>query len=90
MSSPFEMLMDHELIAMLQRRGYIVRHESEARHPLSWNRSCPMPEGLDFKKEAVEKLREQITPELIQFRVEPAVEHPFTRPEIHSAFLRVL
>jgi hypothetical protein len=85
---------DAELAAELQRRGYIVRHQSEARHPLSWNRTVPFPQGVDFEAEALEKLRAQITPEMIRFIVEPAEAPAFEgdvgRPEIHRAILRVL
>ena len=92
--TPFEVLTDSELIAVLQRRGYVVKHESEARRPLSWSRTAPMPNGVDFKLEAVEKLREQITPDLISFMVTPAVAPEFEgdlgSPEIHRAVLRIL
>lgn len=85
---------DSELIAALQERGYHIRHASEARHPLSWNRAAPFPADVDFRTEALEKIRACITPELIEFRVEPAEPPAFAgdigRPEIHRAVLRVL
>jgi hypothetical protein len=89
-----DMLSDLQLIQMLERRGYVVRDAREARHPLSWNRTAPFPEGVDFKAEAVEKIREAIMQEHIQFRVDQAVPPAFPddpgRPEIHRAVLRVL
>lgn len=78
---------DVELAAELTKRGYIVRHKTEAQRQLSWNRTAPFPDGVDFKTEAVEKLREQIAPDLIDFEVMSAQEF---RPEIHRAVLRVL
>lgn len=91
MTSAFEMLTDHELIAMLQRRGYVVRHKSESQHPLSWNRRSPIPAGIDFKAEAVEKIREQIVPSLLHFeeRSIPGMA-PGSTETVHSAFLRII
>lgn len=89
MSRPtvFDALLDIDLIQALERRGYVVRHKREAHHPLSWNRTAPFPEGVDFKTEALAKLREQITPEMIRFETDPGTEFS---PEIHRAILRVL
>ena len=92
--TPFEMLTDRELIAVLRPRGYIVRHKSEGRKSLDWNRTAPFPDGLDFKAEAFEKIRGALTPDLISFHVETAIAPAFSgdigRPEIHRATLRVL
>ncbi|WBT40183.1 hypothetical protein [Hyphomicrobium sp. DMF-1] len=94
MTNGFDAFHDTELIRVLEARGYVVRHKDEARIPLSWNRAAPFPEGLDFKAEAVERLREQITPGMIYFRTEPAVPPKFDgdlgRPEIRRAILRIL
>jgi DNA-binding transcriptional regulator YhcF (GntR family) len=91
MSRAFEMLADMELIEILRRRGYVVRHTSEARHPLSWNRRSPIPDGIDFRAEAVEKIREQIIAPLLHFedRSVNGIE-PGTSETVHSAFLRIL
>jgi hypothetical protein len=71
-----------------------VVHKLEAIAHLSWNRTVPFPQGVDFEAEALEKLRAQITPEMIRFIVEPAEAPAFEgdvgRPEIHRAILRVL
>ncbi len=84
---------DVDLIQALQRRGYLVRHKSEVCHPLSWHRTAPLPPGVDFKSEAMTKLRELVTPEMVDWIVEPAVAPQYDgdlgRPEIHSAILRV-
>ena len=91
MHTPFEMLTDSELILILQRRGYIVRHKSEARRPLSWNRTEPIPLGVIFEDEAVAELRKKITPDLIHFETRQAVDDgPLSQPAIRSAFLRIL
>lgn len=90
-------MLDHwrdvDLIQALERRGYIVRHKSEVRHPVSWHRTAPLPPGLDFRSEAMTKLREQVTPEMVDWVVEPAVAPAYDddpgRPEIHSAILHV-
>lgn len=90
MTSAFEMLTDIQLIGMLQRRGYVVRHKSEARHSLSWNRTSPIPEGIDFQAEAVEKIREQILAPLLHF--EQRSVHgmaPGTTETVHSAILYI-
>lgn len=87
-------LTDGELAVALVARGYVVRRASEARQVISWNRTAPFPEGLDFQTEALEKVREQITPELLWFSKTPAEPPAFDgdlgRPEIHRAVLRVL
>ena len=85
-ASAFDVLTDMELTRILERRGYVVRHESEVRHPLTWNRTAPFPPGVDFKAEALVKLREQISPEMIRYRSDTIG----TLPPIHRAMLRVL
>ena len=77
---------DLDMIRELTRRGYTVRHMDEARKPLSWHRTLPFPEGVDFRSEALEKLREQLTADHIQFTTRQAIDGP----EIQSATLRVL
>lgn len=71
----------------LERLGYVVRHKSEASRALSWNRTAPIPDNVDFKAEALAKLREQITPEMIRFEVDPGEG---TQLAIHRAVLRIL
>ena len=79
---------DFELIRILQERGYIVRHKREASKVLSWNRVEPMPEGIDFKVEALEKIREQITQELLDIKSRP--DSSGLTKGIKSAKLRLL
>jgi hypothetical protein len=81
---------DRDLIAELRQRGYIVRHKTETK-PLMWSRTLPFPDGVDFKAEALEKLREQITPEMIHIETRlPPVMAGVGASEIQSAILRVL
>ena len=75
-----------EMIVELQKRGYVVRHKSEAREPLSWNRVMPAPDGVDFKSEAVEKIKEQINADLLDFET----RHLHSGHEVATATLRVL
>lgn len=90
----FDDYADIILQRALEARGYVVRHKSEARKSLDWNRIAPFPPGLDFKSEAVEKIKEVITKDIIDFQVTPAIEPAFDgdlgRPEIHRATLRIL
>lgn len=79
-------MTDAEMIAQLQKRGYVIRHKSEAREPLSWNRTMPFPDGVDFKAEAVEKLREQVTADILDFET----RHLHSGHSIATATLRVL
>lgn len=85
---------DVELIREIERRGYVVRHRSEAQRPLSWNRTAPIPAGIDFKVEAIDKLRGMITPELVRFSVRPEVPPPAKGligiPAVHTAELLVI
>lgn len=60
---------DRELTLEMERRGYVVR--TATRTPLCWTRSHPFPDGLDFKAEALEKLRSSITLEHIDFEDRP-------------------
>lgn len=87
--TPFEMLNDTELIAVLQRRGYVVRHGSELRG-LLWNRTEPIPNGIDFEVEALGQIRNQLTPSHLTFsRREGALADPLFNPTIRSAVLRI-
>lgn len=91
MSTPFETLTDSELIMILQRRGYIVRHKSEASRHLSWHRTEPIPQGVNFENEAIAELKKQISPSMIHFETRQAVDDgPFSQPAVRSAFLRIL
>lgn len=85
MPRTLENLTTLDMILALQSAGYVVRHKSEAR-PVSWHRVAPFPTGVDFKTEALEKLREAITPELIEF----SARADDLGVEIHSATLRVM
>lgn len=83
-------ISDRDLIAELRARGYVVRHKTETK-PLMWSRTLPVPDGIDFKAEALEKLRGQITPEMIHIETrQPAPSAGVAAPEIQSAILRVL
>lgn len=48
------------LIQMLEEDGYIVRHPEQVNHRLSWSRTQPIPSRVDFKSEALDKIREQL------------------------------
>ena len=78
---------DDELKQEVSRRGYLMVSAATTT-PLSWNRTAPIPEGVDFEAEALEKLRGQIAKEMIEFK-----DYPFSgefRPEIRSALLRIV
>lgn len=80
-----------QMIRVLEARGYVVRDGRESQRPLTWNRLEPFPRGLDFKAEAVEKIREMITEELLTFTTRQV--HSTTPGEmqtVHTAALRVL
>ena len=65
---------DQEMIDHLREHGYIVRHKSEAQTNLLWNRLEPIPADVDFKAEALEKLKEQITLDHIHFGSRPMTD----------------
>jgi len=64
-------MIEAEMVKALQERGYIVRHKNEASVVLSWNRTQPMPADVDFNKEALQKIRDQITLDHIEFTTRP-------------------
>lgn len=79
-----EIYTEAEMVALLQRRGYIVRHQEESRCRVSWHHVEPVPD--DFEARALEELRKQITPAHIQFITTPKEEGVSVR----SAYLRIL
>jgi hypothetical protein len=88
MNTAFEMLTDLELIGILERRGYAVRHGSDASRPLTWNRMEPFPEGLDFKQEALAKIREAVTEDVVEFTTRTVPGE--LGGTVHVATLRIL
>ncbi|MEH2517524.1 hypothetical protein V1279_003097 [Bradyrhizobium sp. AZCC 1610] len=80
----------NHLIEHLQAQGYVIRHSSEARTVVQFHRITPFPKGVDFKQEALERIKRQISLEHILF--EERNSGMITRPDeiIHSAFLRIL
>lgn len=81
------MLTDGEMIREMERRGYVVRHKTEVRIPLTWNRTAPFPDGVDFKAEAVEKIGAQLTPDMLEFTTR---DGGWPSVDIHTAKLRIL
>lgn len=81
---------DRALVAELEHRGYLVRRREETK-PLMWSRTLPIPDGVDFETEALEKLREQITGDMIHMETRSAaMSAGVGAPEIRRAVLRVL
>lgn len=68
-----------------------MRHTAEASRQLSFHRRAPTPPGVDFKAEAVERLRQQVTAEMVRFEtsVRPGMT-PGENETIHSAYLLLL
>jgi hypothetical protein len=81
-----------QMIRHLELRGYIVRHSSEARRPLSWNRTLPFPHGVNFELEALEKIREQIKPEHLTIETHALHGSPHVNlpDRVQTALLRIL
>lgn len=77
---------DAEMVAHLQKLGYVVRHQTEVPVALSWHRAEPIPDGVDFKAEAVERIAGQLLQHHIQFTERQAAGGP----RIRSAYLRIL
>jgi hypothetical protein len=74
------------IVRALDLAGYAIVPKVLTK-PLSWNRTSPLPEGVDFKSEALEKLREQITLEMISFEITNGGNE--RSPDIHRAILCV-
>ena len=84
MLRPLERLTDLDLTTELAARGYIVKHKSEASRTRSWHHMEPVP--ADFEARAIEELRKQIVPELVDFETRAMVDGRKCR----SAYLRIL
>lgn len=80
----------NQLIEHLEARGYFIRHSSEARTVLQFHRITPFPKGLDFKQEALERIKKQLSLEHIPFEERSTGMITLPDESIHSAFLRVL
>ncbi|WP_315740155.1 MULTISPECIES: hypothetical protein [unclassified Bradyrhizobium] len=83
-----------DLISELESRGFKVLAKSASRPALSWHRTEPFPKGLDFKAEATEKIRGQLTAADLEFRTRPHMTCSISDGElvettVHSAYLRV-
>jgi hypothetical protein len=76
-----ETLLDVELIRVLQSRGYKVYANNEARKTYSWHRSLPLPEKVNFEREAFARILGQLSVKDLEFR---------TKEDVTSAYLRLL
>jgi hypothetical protein len=82
-----------DVIKVLEMNGYVVRHTKEARHEIAFSRTHPLPPYADFPREALERIRRQITVGHLKFEthkfddVTPGLGLPDT---ITSAHLFVL
>jgi hypothetical protein len=55
------------VITIVEMHGYVVRHKSEASRLLQFSRTQPFPRGLNFREEALERIRKQITLDDLKF-----------------------
>jgi hypothetical protein len=81
-----------DVITILDYLGYEVRHKTEAKRKLEFGRSHPLPRGEeDFKKEALERIRQQITLDDLRFSTEKLREagDSFLPDTISRATLRI-
>lgn len=85
-------LKEHECIELLTKAGYIITPPGF--RGLSCHRTEPFPDGVDFKQEALNSLRSQLTLDHIHFsqRIEPAQPWPGGHRgyKIHTARLVTL
>ncbi|WP_316207362.1 hypothetical protein [Bradyrhizobium sp. SZCCHNR3118] len=80
-----------DVIRILEMHGYVVRHKSESRQPLSFHRTVPYPKGVDFRQEALDSIRNQLSLDHIQFEERSPPGIPESLPKtISSAYLRIL
>jgi hypothetical protein len=75
-----------DVITILEMRGYVVRHKSV----LSFGRTHPFPRGVDFKQEALERIRQRITLNDLKFKTRMTPDMAPDLPDtITTATLRV-
>lgn len=72
-----ELAEEQAAIKLLEARGYSVL--PQGRTNLSWNRTLPLPEKLDFQQEALVKIREQLTIHHIHFTEREMTTHATLR-----------
>lgn len=89
--APLDRYTEAELAKALRQQGYTVKEPGFDRRAITWNRTEPFPDHIDFKVEAVEKISQQVNEHDIQFTVtEPLViDGKEVRPAIHTAELRI-
>ncbi|WP_439357739.1 hypothetical protein [Bradyrhizobium sp. DASA03007] len=81
-----------DVIKILEYHGYEVRHKSEGKRKLEFGRTHPLPRGEEeFKKEALERIRQQITLDDLKFSTEKIGDGPssFIPWKISRATLRI-
>jgi hypothetical protein len=81
-----------DVITILGFMGYEVRHKTEGKRKLEFGRTHPLPRGEDeFKKEALERIRQQITLDDLRFETEKLRDMPkgFLPDQISRATLRI-
>jgi hypothetical protein len=59
-------LLTIDVIKILERHGYVVRHKSEAKSSISFSRMIPAA-TQHFKDEALERIRQQLTSNHLEF-----------------------
>jgi len=66
-----------DVITILNYLGYEVRHKTEGRRKLEFGRTHPLPRGEEeFKQEALERIRQQITLDDLTFTTEQLRDMP--------------
>ncbi|WP_316196547.1 hypothetical protein [Bradyrhizobium sp. SZCCHNS3053] len=81
-----------DLIDELKSRGWKVLPQTLGQTAISFNRIEPFPAGVDFKVEATDRIRSQLSAEHLEFRTRPGfnfVNGKVVTATIHSALLRV-
>jgi hypothetical protein len=81
-----------DVITILGFMGYEVRHKTEGKRKLEFGRTHPLPRGdEEFKKEALERIRQQITLDDLRFETERLRDMPkgFLPDKISRATLRI-
>ncbi|MCP1757884.1 hypothetical protein ACFLEY_22800 [Bradyrhizobium sp. YCK136] len=84
---------DDTLTKALENRGYRVIPPGLPRENLTWNRVEPFPKGINFKDEALGKIKDQIRMEHLEFtsRAHPWIDRKCqpTTQMISTACLRI-
>jgi hypothetical protein len=81
-----------DVITILGFMGYEVRHKTEGKRKLEFGRTHPLPRGEEeFKKEALDRIRQQITLDDLRFETEKLRDMPkgFLPDKVSRAILRI-